>query len=128
MDERITVSFEQLRDSGFTPFVESTSAESGSSVVADFGDDDGNSLANDFGTVDEIESEGPDQSHDYTRISGGHGEWENTAKVNKAFEAAGSPRFQEVKFKAARTVRSSDPTYREITLKQAKRIATVDWG
>jgi len=86
-------------------------------------------LADDFGAVDDVENEGRDQSHGYVRISGARGDdWENTAQVNKVFEAAGNLRFQDVKLKTVRALRSSDPTYREIALKQAKRIATVDWG
>jgi len=53
---------------------------------------------------------------------------ENTELVAAAFRAAGSPRYQDVKLKAAGRGHRRDPTYREIALQQAKRVnASVAW-
>jgi hypothetical protein len=128
MDENITRSFEPLGHPEFAPSVEAASAWNGSSVVADFGDEDDDSLADDFGVVDEVDGEDSDRSGS-ARGSGRHaGGGENTALVNKVFAAAGNPRFQDVRFKTVATVPSSDPTHRELMLKQAQRTTRVDWG
>jgi len=122
VDDKIDGWIDRLREGGFTP-LESTSA--GGDPV----DGDGNPLADDLWADDEIESEDRDQNDDHAPISGSPGDIrENTERVNRAFEAAGSPKFQDVKLKTAGTVRSSDPTCRQIAMRQAKRTTSLDWA
>ena len=108
---------------------EPSSTESNPSLVADFDDEDGSLLANDFGAVDDDESDGRGRRYGNARIPGSRDDLlEDTARVSRIFEAAGNPRFQDMKLKTVRVLRSPDPTFRELALKQARRIATVDWG
>jgi hypothetical protein len=125
MNEKLASWFEKLKDSHFPP---ESSTENNPSLGPGPCDEDG-SMADDFGVDDDVESGDRGQRYGHGRILGSRGDcWENTARVNSVFEAAGNPRYLDVKLKTVRVLRSSDPTHREIALKQAKRIATVDWG
>jgi len=128
VDDKLSAWINRLRETGFTPFDDSTSAGSDASVLTACVDEDGNPLADELWADDEVESEDRDQNDDHAPISGSPGDIrENTERVNRVFEAAGNPRFQDVKLKTAGSVRSSDPTCRDIAMRQAKRTTTLDW-
>jgi hypothetical protein len=53
---------------------------------------------------------------------------ENTELVAAAFRAAGNPKYQDVRLKAAAGGNRPVPTYREIALQRAKRLnSSVSW-
>jgi hypothetical protein len=78
---------------------------------------------------DEDDQDGID---DDIAVSSEHGaptrDRENTELVAAAFQAAGNPRFQDVRFKPAKTSHSANPTPREISLRRAKLITrSIEW-
>jgi hypothetical protein len=79
-------------------------------VVGDFGGD----------AEDAAEDHADDNDMGYTRPTGDRNDIrENTVLVTAAFDAAGDPRFQDVRLKVVRTAWAHDPTLREIARRRS---------
>jgi|SRR5438309_1000006 hypothetical protein len=101
----------------------------------------GNTQRSSLSTVTELDPVDPeDDENDHedgadgdwpeVMVSQGHrpGRGEDTELVAAVFRAAGNPKFDDVRFRSAKTSNHPGPTHREIALEQAKRVnRSVSW-
>jgi hypothetical protein len=102
---------------------------------SDHGSDEPRPLAATNGDRHDLDEDEDDQDgtdDEDIRVSSEYGapsrDKENTELVAAAFRAAGNPRYQDVRFKPAKTGHWVNPTPREISLKRAKLInRSIEW-